>query len=68
MLDTGSISALNKLIEYCEKSTGADFLSELQEQPLLTLEHHHIEQHGGALQLYPTLEATPPLPIKENNR
>ena len=56
MLDAGGISALNKLIEHCEKIQTRILLSELQEQPLLTLKHHHIEEHCGALQIYPTLE------------
>lgn len=56
LLDAGGMSALNKLLEHCAKIQARIFLTDLQQQPLLTLKHHHIEEHSSILQIFATLE------------
>lgn len=55
MLDAGGMSALNKLIGHCAKMRAQVYLTDIQEQPLLTLKKYHMEEHTTVFRIFPSL-------------
>lgn len=55
LLDAGGLSALNKLINKCQKNNTELILTDIPKQPLNTLAHANIKPIKGVLRFYLTL-------------
>ena len=55
LLDSGGVSALNKLTAYCAKEGKKIVIADLQFQPLKTLSRANVKPVTGVISFYPTL-------------
>jgi SulP family sulfate permease len=55
LLDSGDVSALNKLTAYCAKEGKKIVIADLQFQPLKTLSRANVKPVTGVISFYPTL-------------
>ncbi len=56
VLDSGGVSALNKLISHCEKIQSQLILTNLQPRPLNALTKAHTEEINGVFRLFSSIE------------